>query len=114
MGANRDKRVVILTGSGDAFMDTIAPDGFDFFFENFVPEVYIDISDVFDRYIDAIHAYSLFRKEVVSFRYEQWYRGASEMRGAEVGYDRAVGLMPYKPYFAKRHTIQLLGSKSGS
>jgi LmbE family N-acetylglucosaminyl deacetylase len=81
--------------------------------ENFVPEVYIDITDVFDRYIEAIHAYSLFRKEVVSFRYEQWYRGASEMRGAEVGYDRAVGLMPYKPFFQKRHTIQLLGSKSG-
>jgi LmbE family N-acetylglucosaminyl deacetylase len=81
--------------------------------ENFVPEVYLDITDVFDRYIEAIHAYSLFRQEVVSFRYEQWYRGASEMRGAEVGYDRAVGLMPYKPYFEKRHTIQLLGSTSG-
>ena len=26
-----DNRVVILTGSGDAFMETIAPDGFDFF-----------------------------------------------------------------------------------
>ncbi|WP_200828486.1 enoyl-CoA hydratase/isomerase family protein [Mycobacterium sp. 3519A] len=31
VGADRDNRVVILTGSGDAFMDTIAPDGFDFF-----------------------------------------------------------------------------------
>jgi enoyl-CoA hydratase/carnithine racemase len=31
IGEDPDNRVVILTGSGDAFMDSIAPDGFDFF-----------------------------------------------------------------------------------
>jgi enoyl-CoA hydratase/carnithine racemase len=31
IGADPDNRVVILTGSGEAFMDTITPDGFDFF-----------------------------------------------------------------------------------
>jgi enoyl-CoA hydratase/carnithine racemase len=31
VGSDPDNRVVILTGSGDAFMETIAPDGFDFF-----------------------------------------------------------------------------------
>lgn len=31
VGEDRDNRVVILTGSGDAFMDTIDPEGFDFF-----------------------------------------------------------------------------------
>ncbi|MGQ8633772.1 enoyl-CoA hydratase/isomerase family protein [Agrobacterium sp. DKPNP3] len=31
IGADTDNRVVILTGSGDAFMDAISPDGFDFF-----------------------------------------------------------------------------------
>ncbi len=31
IGANTENRVVILTGSGDAFMDAISPDGFDFF-----------------------------------------------------------------------------------
>ncbi|XXQ51869.1 enoyl-CoA hydratase/isomerase family protein [Xenophilus aerolatus] len=31
VGEDADNRVVILTGSGDAFMDSIAPDGFDFF-----------------------------------------------------------------------------------
>lgn len=31
IGEDRDNRVVILTGSGDAFMDSISPDGFDFF-----------------------------------------------------------------------------------
>ena len=31
VGEDRDNRAVILTGSGDAFMDTITPEGFDFF-----------------------------------------------------------------------------------
>jgi enoyl-CoA hydratase/carnithine racemase len=31
VGADRENRVVILTGTGDAFMDTIDPEGFDFF-----------------------------------------------------------------------------------
>lgn len=31
IGADPDNRVVILTGTGDAFMDTISPEGFDFF-----------------------------------------------------------------------------------
>jgi enoyl-CoA hydratase/carnithine racemase len=31
IGEDSDNRVVILTGSGDAFMDSISPDGFDFF-----------------------------------------------------------------------------------
>ena len=31
IGADADNRVVILTGSGDAFMDAISPEGFDFF-----------------------------------------------------------------------------------
>ncbi|OED00908.1 enoyl-CoA hydratase/isomerase family protein [Rhizobium sp. YK2] len=31
IGADSENRVVILTGSGDAFMDAISPDGFDFF-----------------------------------------------------------------------------------
>ena len=31
IGSDPDNRVVILTGSGDAFMETIGPEGFDFF-----------------------------------------------------------------------------------
>lgn len=31
IGADPDNRVVILTGTGDAFMDAISPEGFDFF-----------------------------------------------------------------------------------
>lgn len=80
--------------------------------ENFRPEIYLDTTDVFDRYIDAIHAYSLFRGEVVPFRYEQWYRGASEMRGAEAGCERAVALMPHETYFGSRTNVNLLGAEN--
>ena len=31
IGSDSDNRVVILTGSGNAFMETISPEGFDFF-----------------------------------------------------------------------------------
>lgn len=76
--------------------------------EGFRPEVFLDTTDVFDRYIHAIHAYSLFRGEVVAFRYEQWYRGASQMRGAEAGFEQAVALMPYKSYYGMRRPLELL------
>ena len=78
--------------------------------DGFKPDLYLDVSDVFDRYIEAIHAYSLFRGEVVSFAYEQWYRGASEMRGAEGGFRRAVALMEPKSYWQRRPVAGLLSS----
>ena len=77
--------------------------------EGFKPEIYLDTTDVFDRYIHAIHAYSLFRGEVVSFRYEQWYQGASRLRGAEAGFDRAVALMPHASYYGAWRTVGMLG-----
>jgi N-acetylglucosamine malate deacetylase 1 len=76
--------------------------------EGFRPEVYLDTTDVFDRYIEAIHAYSLFRREVVPFRYEQWYRGASHVRGAEAGFDQAVALMPHTTYYGAWKSVDLL------
>ncbi len=76
--------------------------------EDFRGEIYLDTTDVFDRYIHAIHAYSLFRGEVVSFRYEQWYRGASEMRGAEAGFRRAVALMKPESVYSRRRPVQSL------
>lgn len=81
--------------------------------ENFRPEIYIDTTDVHERYIEAIHAYSLFRGEVVGFRYEQWYQGASKMRGAEAGFDHAVALMPYKTYYGSWKQVDLLDEGLG-
>ncbi len=80
--------------------------------EGFVPEVYLDTTDVFDRYIHAIHAYSLFRGEAAKFPYEQWYRGASMMRGAEVGFQQAVALMNHHTYYGSRQKLGLLGPEA--
>ncbi len=76
--------------------------------DGFKPDLYLDVADVFDRYLEAIHAYSLFRGEVVTFAYEQWYRGASELRGAEGGFKRAVALMEPKSYWQRRPVAELL------
>jgi LmbE family N-acetylglucosaminyl deacetylase len=79
--------------------------------DGFRPEIYLDTTEVHERYIEAIHAYSLFRGEVVSFRYEQWYQGASRLRGAEAGCDRAVALMPHRTYYGSWRTVDLLGGR---
>ncbi|TME88730.1 MAG: PIG-L family deacetylase [Chloroflexi bacterium] len=76
--------------------------------DGFKPDLYLDVTDVFDRYVEAIHAYSLFRGEVVTFAYEQWYRGACEMRGAEGGFKRAVALMEPRSYWQRRSVADLL------
>ena len=82
--------------------------------EGFRPEVYLDTTDVFDRYIKAIHAYSLFRREVVPFRYEQWYRGASQLRGSEAGFDQAVALMPHRTFYGAWHSVALLDDETST
>src|ERR1700730_7030869 len=40
VGSDRDNRVVILTGSGNAFMETISPEGFDFFTPQCYDKIY--------------------------------------------------------------------------
>ena len=77
--------------------------------DGFVADDYLDVTPVWDRYLEAIHAYALFRGEAASFPYEQWYRGASEMRGAEVGFARAVALMKTETVYTRRRKRDLLG-----
>jgi N-acetylglucosamine malate deacetylase 1 len=85
--------------------------------EGFQPKTYLDTTEVFDRYIDAIHAYSLFRGEVVSFQYEQWYRGTSLTRAAEASraagqgaqFQQAIALMPHETYYTAWSYADLLG-----
>lgn len=48
---------------------------------NYQPDVYIDISDVFDQYIEALEQYELFRGGISSFRYIDYYRALATMRG---------------------------------
>lgn len=76
--------------------------------EEFVPDYYLDVTDVWDRFIHAMRAYALFRGEVAKFPYEQWYQGASIMRGAEAGCARAVAMMKTESVYSRRRPIQSL------
>src|ERR1700740_3588784 len=52
IGADPDNRAVILTGSGDAFMDTISPDGFDFFSPQGYDKIYREGKKVLMNILD--------------------------------------------------------------
>jgi enoyl-CoA hydratase/carnithine racemase len=52
IGSDRDNRVVILTGSGGAFMETIAPDGFDFFSPEGYDKIYREGKKVLMNILD--------------------------------------------------------------
>ncbi|MCB8877936.1 enoyl-CoA hydratase/isomerase family protein [Acidisoma silvae] len=60
IGEDRDNRVVILTGTGDAFMDAISPEGFDFFtprgFEKILREGRKVLSNILDIEVPMITA----------------------------------------------------------
>ena len=60
IGEDRDNRVVILTGSGNAFMDAISPDGFDFFtpqgFDKIFREGRKALSNILDIEVPMISA----------------------------------------------------------
>src|SRR5271167_5018935 len=52
VGSDRDNRVVILTGSGDAFMETISPEGFDFFTPQGFDKIYREGKKVLMNILD--------------------------------------------------------------
>jgi enoyl-CoA hydratase/carnithine racemase len=52
VGEDPDNRVVILTGSGDAFMDTIDPEGFDFFSPRGYDKIYREGKKVLMNLLD--------------------------------------------------------------
>jgi enoyl-CoA hydratase/carnithine racemase len=52
IGSDSDNRVVILTGSGTAFMDTISPEGFDFFSPQGYDKIYREGKKVLMNILD--------------------------------------------------------------
>ena len=52
IGADPDNRVVILTGTGDAFMDEISPEGFDFFTPHGYDKIYREGKKVLMNILD--------------------------------------------------------------
>src|SRR5580700_5312136 len=52
VGSDRDNRVVILTGSGSAFMETITPEGFDFFTPQGYDKIYREGKKILMNFLD--------------------------------------------------------------
>jgi enoyl-CoA hydratase/carnithine racemase len=52
IGSDRENRVVILTGSGEAFMDSISPEGFDFFSPQGYDKIYREGKKVLMNILD--------------------------------------------------------------
>jgi len=77
--------------------------------EDFVPDTYLDVAEEWETYVEAASAYTLIAGPNPPFRYLQWYDGASRARGAERHMDRAVALMPYRPFYSRRRTMEQLG-----
>ncbi len=61
--------------------------------QGFEPDTYIDISDVFDQYIEGISQYELFRGGISSFRYMDYYKALAVMRGCLSGFQYAECFM---------------------
>ena len=61
--------------------------------QDFRPEVYIDVSESYERWLEAASKYALFRGEVASFPYRQYYESLAFIRGAEARCGRAAALM---------------------
>jgi len=76
--------------------------------EDFVPDTHLDVSADWETYVQAASSYTLIAGPNPPFRYLQWYDGASRARGAERHMDRAVALMPYRPFYSRRRTVERL------
>lgn len=56
----------------------------------YVPQIYLDVTDVFDDWIEAVKGYELFSGGVSSFDYLGYYASLAALRGTAAGYARAV------------------------
>jgi len=57
--------------------------------EDFQPDLWVDVTAVFDRWVDACREHKLLRGEI-SFDYLHYYTGLAAKHGAEVGVKHAV------------------------
>ncbi|SRR5581483_5932740 len=60
---------------------------------NFVPDTYLDIASVYEKWIEACDFYPMWRGQTGFFRYNDYYSALSIMRGCLAGSKYAVALM---------------------
>ena len=61
--------------------------------DNFKPDTYLDISGVFDKWMQACDAYPMWRGQTGFFRYNDYYSSLAVMRGCLSGFRHAAALM---------------------
>ena len=60
---------------------------------NFVPDTYLDIEGIYEKWIQACDFYPMWRGQTGFFRYNDYYGSLSIMRGCLSGFKHAVALM---------------------
>ena len=60
---------------------------------NFVPDTYLDIESIYEKWMQACDFYPMWRGQTGFFRYNDYYSSLSVMRGCLSGFKRAVALM---------------------
>ena len=75
--------------------------------EGFVPDTYVDVSEVFDDWLDITSQYELFRGGISSFRYKDYYQALGVMRGCLGRAERAIALMRPPGWGRKRGKLPL-------
>lgn len=66
----------------------------------YTPQIYFDISLVYDRWIEATKSYQLFRGGVSGFDYIRYYEALTALHGAEAGFRAAQTLSLDHPLVA--------------
>jgi len=60
---------------------------------SFVPDTYLDIEPVYEKWLEACDYYPMWRGQTGFFRYNDYYRSLAVMRGCLSGLKQAVALM---------------------
>jgi N-acetylglucosamine malate deacetylase 1 len=66
---------------------------------DYAPDIYLNTEDVYDQWLEAANQYELFSGSVSGFRYRDYYKALSVMRGCLAGFAHAVTMM--RPVGAK-------------
>jgi len=60
---------------------------------NFVPDTYLDIEPIYEKWLQACDFYPMWRGQTGFFRYNEYYSALATMRGCLSGCKRAIALM---------------------
>ena len=70
--------------------------------QGFQPEVYVDVSSVFEKYVDLIKTYDFTSGKYSGFNYVDYYSCLKRIRGLEVGFQYAEAFMRFGDWGVNR------------